>query len=260
MCCINAMHFIYHFKRSVHTATLMALKSLLLLLATLISLKSFSQAVEIINQADIKNLPESIKFAFLEAATDTSEIKYVATILARDKNKKSNIEFLYSEIRKQANKLGANCYKLKSFTRGGKRNEAILVLDSYFASDSLLKINTRNHEKNVVFLFGKEREDEKTITFDLNGEEKEIKAGTFYKIFLKEGENIKVSKGGFAGSVMLLIGERDSQPCFYALSGFGLADMSQQSSNSISFNTGGISRIGNISLGLLLTQLLKQAN
>ena len=133
-------------------------------------------------------------------------------------------------------------------------------MDSYVASESLLNINTANHEMNVVFIFGGERDDDKTISFNVNNENEEIKSGTYYKIILKEGEEIKVSKGGFTGAAMWLNWEKDKQPSFYTLSGFGLSDLAQQPANGIGFNTGKINRIGNISLGLLLTQLLKQGN
>lgn len=244
------------------------MKKLLLLLTTFTSLTAFSQRVEVLNKADVKNLPEGKKFAFIEPETDTSQIQYVATFLAKDKNRKSVIEILYFAIREQANKLGANCYKIKTFARDTLKHESVLILDSYFASENLLSINRTNYEKNVVFIFGAEREDDKTMSFKLNGESKEIKAGTYYKITLKEGEEVKVSKGGaVGGEAMWLKWEKDKPPAFYSLSGFGLSDWSeQQRTNSfnqgsaIAFNTGRINRIGNISVGLLLKQLLKQGN
>src|SRR5437763_665572 len=79
------------------------------------------------------------------------------------------------------------------------------------------------------------------------------------KIVLKEGEKIKVSKGGFTGAAMWLGWEKDKQPAFYTLSGFGVADLMQQPDNAIALNTGGTSRIGSISLGLLLTHILRQS-
>jgi hypothetical protein len=243
------------------------MKKLLLLLITFTSLTVFSQKVEILNKADVKNLAESKKFAFVEPATDTGQIQYVATFLAKDKNRKSVIETLYFAIREQATKVGANCYKIKSFARDTLKHESVLILDSYFATESLLNANRENYEKNVVFIFGAERDGEKTMSFNLNGETKEIKSGTYYKISLKEGEEIKVSKGGVVGGESMRFNwEKDKQPAFYSLSGFGLSDWSEQQrvnsfqGSAIAFNTGRINRIGNISLGLLLTQLLKQGN
>jgi hypothetical protein len=241
------------------------LNKLLFLLASLISLTASSQHVKVINKAEIKNLPEGKKYAFIEPTTDTSQIQFVATIIGKDKNRKKNIESLYFEIRKAANKLGANCYKLRTFARDTLNHETVLILDSYYASEDILNQNTANHEYNVVFIFGEEREDEKTISFDLNGVSKEIKAGTYYKITLKEGEEIKVKKGGLIGDALSLSWEKDKQPSFYTLSGFGLSNFNMPPSYGnqmpvlgVGFKTGSINKIGNISLGLLLTQLLKQ--
>ncbi len=235
-------------------------KVLLTLVCLLFVTVSFSQKTEVVQKSDLENLPEGKKYAFIEPATDTSKIKFVATILAKDKNRKSVIENMYFAIREKANKMGANCYKIKTFTRDPLNSEAILILDSYVASDSVLTQNSANHEKNIVFIFGNERDDDNSITFNINGEKKEIKSGTYFKITLKEKEEVKVSKGGFTGAAMWLNWENDKQPAFYTLSGFGLSDFNQQPMNGISFNTGKINRIGNISVGLLLTQLLKQGN
>ena len=224
------------------------------------TLNTYSQSVDIITKSDIKNLTEGKNFAFVEPATDTNFLQFVATIRAKDKNKKSVIENLYFGIRKQANSLGATCFKLKSFTRSDSGNEVILILDCYFAYEATLTTNTDNHEKNSVFIFGGEREDDKTISATVNGDTKEIKPGTYFKYILKEREELKFSKGGFTGAAIWLNWEKDKQPQFYSLSGFALNDINHQPANGIAFNTGRINRISNINLGLLLTKLLKQGN
>jgi len=236
------------------------MKNLVIILFIFLPISLLSQNVEIIQQADIKNLPEAKIFAFIEPTTDTSDIRYLATMSATAKNKKSVIENLYFDIRKEATQIGANCYKIRSFERGGSQNEAILILDCYVASESTLKENTKNHEDNVVFIFGGEREGEPSTSFKINDEEIELNSGTYYKITLKPEEKIKISKGSITGASITLRWEKDKKPAFYTLSGFGLAPMNQQPMNGISFNTANINKIQNISLGLLLTKLLKQAN
>lgn len=237
-----------------------ALKKILLLLTTISVLTSFSQRVDIINKADIKNLPTGKIFAFIEPTTDTSQIKFVATILACERNKKSNIENLYFKIREEATKLGANCYKLKSFERGGSNNEAILILECFVATEITLNQNTANHEKNVVFIFGNEREDDEAIFFKVNGETKEIKSGSYFKFTLEPDENLRISIGGFTGESIKLKWEKDKKPAFYSLSGLGISPVAQSTSIGIGVNTGRINLIKNISVGFLLTQLLKQGN
>lgn len=221
---------------------------------------AYTQKIEIIKKSDLKNLPKGKKYAFIEPTIDTSKIEFVATILARDKNKKSIIEKLYFNIREQATKLGANCYKLKSFTRDTLKNETVLILESYVASDSLLALNTASHEKNAVFIFGSDKDDGKTVSLNVNGETKEIKSETYFKFILKEGEELSLSKGGFLGEKMWLSWGKDKQPAFFSLSGFGLSDWKEQPANGVAFNSGRINPIENISFGLLLTLLFKQGN
>jgi len=236
------------------------MRRLFLLLAIFFANAVHSQSVKVINSAGVKNLPKAFVYAFLEPSIDTMQVQYVATILAKDKNRQSVIEGLYSEIRKKATELGANCFLIKSFARDTLKHESVLILDSYYASDSIINLNTSKHDKNVVYVFGEEREGEKTMTFNLNGEKKEIVSGTYYKINLTEGKDVMISKGGVAGESVTLSWMNDKQTLFFTLSGFGLSRLADQPAFGVGFNTGKINRIGNVSLGLLLTKLLKPGN
>jgi hypothetical protein len=230
-------------------------------LALIITINCTAQKVEILKKAEVGNLPEAKVFTFIEPTTDTSNIQFVATIAAKVNGKKQAIEFLYYEIRKKATKMGANCYRIKSFTRIPLNNQCELILDSYVTSDSVLNSMIDSHEKNVVFIFGYESENDKSVSVNVNGEKREIKAGHYLKFELKEGEELKLNKGGaIGGSTAWLVWEKDKQPQFYTLTGFGLSNITQQPANGISFHTGKISRIYNVSVGLLLINLLKQSD
>jgi hypothetical protein len=108
------------------------------------------------------------------------------------------------------------------------------------------------------------------MAFNLNGELKTIKSGTYYKVALEEGKEIKVNKGGpIAGATMWLNWKKDKQPAFYSLSSFGISGNNQSSFSQnngynsgsvISFNTGRINQITDINLGFLLVQILGQNN
>jgi len=222
------------------------------------SLASFSLGTRILHKADIGKLPEATKFAFIEPSSDSTGFQYVALIEGNDLIRKSNIENLYFEIRKRANKLGANCFRLKSFTPDNGNGEVILILETFYATDSVLQINKYNHEKNVVFIFGDEKEEGKPFSFTINKELKEIKSGRFYKIELTESDEFFINKGGVTGTTLYLKFEEANQPMFYTLSGFGASYQQFMQSSGIAFKTGGINRIENVSLGLLITQILKQ--
>lgn len=246
------------------------MKKFLLILSIITALTTFSQSIIVTKKADKNNLPTSKKFIFIDSTIDISNTQFVATILAKDDYRNTTIESLYFEILKQANKLGANCYKLKTFSRDTLKfslnHKTVLTLDCYYASDSVLTANISKYEKNVVYVFGKEKKDDKTMTFKLNGETKSIKSGTYYKIVLEEGKEFKVNKGGpVGGATMWLHWKRDRQPSFYSLSSFGISGSNESSfpqnngynsGNIISFNTGRINPIADINLGLLLVQIL----
>lgn len=219
-----------------------------------------AQMVKIISSSDLNNLPASDLFTFLEPSLDTATFVFVASIQAKDRDRKEIIESMYFAIREQAIKLGANSFRLNSFTRDTLDSEAFLVLDCYFATDEILNINRSLREVNAVFLFGEERKDSKSMKVDVNKEEKEIKAGTYLKYVLNENEELLLSKGGVTGSSLLLKGEKETKSTFYSLSGFGLGELSRQPANGISFNSGRINKISNMSLGLLMVELLQQGN
>ncbi|MEP7264028.1 MAG: hypothetical protein ABI772_06010 [Bacteroidota bacterium] len=183
----------------------------------------------------------------------------MATLQVKAKNRKPVIGTMYFAIREEAKKLGANCFIINYYVWDTLNNVSILVLDSYYASDSILTINAIGHETNAVYIFGKEGMDEKTISFTVKGEKMEIKSGTFLKYALTEKDDFYISKGGFAGESIRIMWGSNMPPAFYTLSGFGVDEM-MLFNDRIAFHSGKINQLSNISLGLLLTHLLKQGN
>ena len=237
------------------------MKKIFTFLIILVTGNCFAQRTEIIKKAELGTLSEGKVYAFIEPSIDSSDLQFFAKISSKVKGKKNAIELLYYEIRKKATKLGANCYKISSFARNSATNECELILDSYVASDTILSINTANHVKNVVFVFGRENEDDKPISPNINNETVEIKGGHYLKLELTEGKELKLNKGGaLTGATAWINWQKDKEPQFYTLTGLGLAALPQQPANGISFNTGRINRINNMSVGFLLIKLLKQSN
>ena len=228
----------------------------------LIGINGFSQGVTTIKKAESLKLLPGKKYAYVEPAIDTNSLVYVATLQGKDRIRSANIENIYYVIREKANKLGANCYIFRYFNIDQANDEVTLILDSYYATDSLLAVNTANHENNVVYIFGNEKGNDNAMTYYFNGVSREIKSGTFHKIVLKKGEEIKLNKGGATGAFVSLSWKQDNKPVFYSLSGFGLNMVDTkpgmgENHNGISFHSGAINQIENISLGYLMTLLLK---
>lgn len=232
------------------------IKTLLLLI--LVSNFCFSQTIEIIKKSENKILVKGNDFAFLEKNTDTNKLEFVATIKSTGINSKTNLSSLYFAILEKAKAIGANCFKLNSFSLNDSSKIYSLTLDTYFGVDSLLDQNFDNHEKNMFFIFGDEKiNGSDTYTFKIDGEKKKIKSGTYYKQELKEGKEVKINKGGISGMSIWLNWKPKRQSAFFNFTGFGLGGGSVPVGVvGASFNTGRITNIdGN--LGSLLTQILK---
>jgi len=234
-------------------------KQLVLICFLFFANNAWSQKVEVMN-ASGKVYQEGKKFAFIEPVTDTKGYEFVGSVKATIRNKKSIISTLFFAIKEKANKLGANCYKVQSFSREDSLKDAVLILDCYVASDSLIDVNFNNHEKNVVFIFGEEKKDPTdTYRFNLNDEKKEITSGSYYRYDLREGEELKINKGGFTGASMWINWKKNKPAIFLTLSGFQVTDVGLGGGETVTtFSTGGLNQV-NISLGYLLTQLLIQS-
>jgi hypothetical protein len=224
---------------------------------------ALSQDIRIINQGDGRELPVSTIFTFLEPIVNMGQVEFVATIEARIESKSGALEKLYSAIRKRAVGMGATCYKFNAFSRPDSIRETILVLDCYYAGETIMKFNAENQSLNTIFIFGNEAPGDKSITFHLNGEPKIISGGSYFKYELKDGEEVKINKGGFTGATVFIKWKTNQQPLFYTLSGFGLSGINIAPAGigaGGTFNTGRIHPITNSSMGILMTQILNQGN
>jgi hypothetical protein len=189
---------------------------------------------------------------------DTTAVHFVALIKATGSGKKSDIEQLYLKLQEKALELGANAFRLKDYTKADDTNPSTLVLDTYYATDSALKNNFQQVEKNVVYIFGDADKSNKVYSFKINGEKKEIQGGHFYKQVLVQGQELKINKGGFAGATLWLNWKENRPPTYLTLSGFGLGGSPPPPGvMGASFNTGRINLVHG-GLGPLLVQVLKQ--
>jgi hypothetical protein len=219
---------------------------------------SFSQT-EVIRKSDKQFSIPGNDFAFIESTTDTTKLEFVATIKSTGKNNAS-IQKTYFDILDKAKSYGANCFKLNSYTRNDSSNEITLILDTYFGNDSILNINFVNHEESTIFVFGDENpNDTKTYSFKVNGEKKTIKSGTYYKQIIKEGEEIKINKGGISGMTMWFKYKQGSKATFLTLTGLGLGGGPVPNDIiGVSINTGRLNHVQG-DLGSLLKNILKQS-
>jgi hypothetical protein len=217
----------------------------------------FSQT-ETIRKSDRQFPIPGNDFAFIEPATDTTNLEFVATIKATGKANGS-VQDAYFTIREQATKTGANCFRLSSYTRNDSLHTVTLVLDTYFGNDSVLNANFGRHEESAVFVIGDDNPAEgKTYTFKVNGNKKTINSGTYFKQIIKEGETIKINKGGISGMTIWFKYTPGKKATFLTLTGVGLGGGAVPGDIvGVAVNTGRLHHIPG-DLGCLLKNILKQ--
>ena len=115
---------------------------------------NYYQHAEILNQSGNKNDYVVGSFEYIEDVSDTSKLKYIATLKITDKtfNYKSIVAtWLYNGFYSTAHKLGADAFCLKKYAYSD--SDATVILDVYFGGNNFLKINQSKRIKNKIYLF-----------------------------------------------------------------------------------------------------------
>lgn len=225
-------------------------------IVSLIGFSTSGQTVEILKQSDYIKQSDDKDFAFIESSTDITALKFVATLKITGVDKLASLETVYFKAKEKAHELGANSFKLSDYVQNDNPRQSMLTVDVYNGNDSILNVNFANHEKNVVYIFGSERKSNETYSFKIDNVRQELKSGTYYRHENKEGQEIKINKGGLTGATMWIKWKKDKPATFLTLTGFGLGGgQVPYGTVGVSFNTGRINYIdGN--LGHLLIQLM----
>lgn len=212
---------------------------------------SSAQPVEVITKSDFKSSGVKKNFSFIEPATDTSHLSFVAAIKITGAFKNSDIANLYLKLKTSAQNMGANCFRVKSFHREENLEEATLTLDVFYAEYAQLLNNYTHHEGNIVYIFGSRKTGVTTNSCRINGVKKPFEQGMYLKEKIPEGGEIKINKS-IAGAALTIKWEKGKQPYFFSLTGF---DVMPGSSNDLTIKTGGLDKIDS-DLGHLMAAIL----
>ena len=228
----------------------------LILILFVISL-SVSAQVEIIKEGKTYSRYAD-DFVFIDSQTDTIQLVFVARIKASEKENKNTLQTLFLQIQNKATKLGATSFKVYSFQRNPTTTEALLILDVYFASQDLLLSNEANYTKNVVYVFGGEQPSQDEFSCKVDNQKMVFKSGTYLKLPLQQGKELKVSKGGITGAAAWFNWKEEKPAIFLSISGIGLAGggVSPNGGVGVAFTTGSLNKIDS-NLGYLYTPNLK---
>jgi hypothetical protein len=196
-------------------------------------------------------------FVFIEKTFDHSFLKYIHTFQCVSKQG-DDIPSLVRAIRVQAQSMGANCFKLKNFERNDTAKAMTLTLDTYFADEQQLELNSQLHEKNVIYIFTNDEFSDRSYSFQIDGEKVSLKSGHYYKYIIPVGTEVKINNGGFTGTTVKVNWKENNPSRFFSLTGFALADAQHQPSTvGVAFTTGKINYVS-ANIGLLLSNVLQQ--
>ncbi|MCD7971960.1 MAG: hypothetical protein LUG18_04735 [Candidatus Azobacteroides sp.] len=180
----------------------------------------FSQYIDVVQKNNITGLKEQTEFEYL-FNPDTEKLTPVAILRAWGKY---NISQLFNTVREEANKLGANCFIVTEYVNDDMTSKnSSLTLNVYFAEENILMENDRKKEKNVVYIFGKDKAGKGKTSFKFNGEKTDIPNREFFRYEPEAYENINIKKGGIFGADLQISGVTISNiPVYLTLSGLGV--------------------------------------
>jgi hypothetical protein len=121
-----------------------------------VSLFSFGQKIEETDLSGYKHNYVVSKLQFIEDASDTARLNYIAEVKFSDVQTNYLIIASWLDaIKIKAKSLGANAYLVHSFFED--ENSVVLTLHFYFAGEKFLKANKLKRDTNSVFVFNQTR-------------------------------------------------------------------------------------------------------
>jgi hypothetical protein len=227
----------------------------------LIAKFTISQTVEFISKSDIKLKPihKSKPSVFIHPKTDTTQLQFVAAYKAIGDDSTSQPGGIFLTIKTSARNLGANFFRLRNFYYDSLKRPCIFI-DAYYGPEATLAANTTNYEANTVFIFGPSHRGNDTFALKVNNTARPFGAETYLKFVLQEGEELKLSKGGFTGTRARLKYQKNKLPIYLMAMGGGIGGGASPASGAIgvSFNTGEIRDLTD-DYGQFLALILKEA-
>jgi len=206
----------------------------------------YAQTIEILQKGDTINKPKYQQFIYLCDSTDLSSAKFVAKIKSRGSLKHTTN--LYYYIKNKAQSMGANAYRLESFTKTDALNGE-LILSAFFCEDTLFDSNFNYIPKDQIFVFGNDDLTEtKNQGYKVQGAKQEIGSGKFKVFPIGENDEIKITKGGLTGMTVWFKRSEYGYSKFLTFSGFGLNGGGAAvgpgcNGVGLSFNTGKINHV-----------------
>lgn len=188
------------------------------LLATLLTFSSFSQKVVVQKSQYYQSFAEPDGLSFISPKLDLTPHPEVGTLYATipGQTDKALLK-LYEKIWTEANKAGANAYRVNKALSDSLGNFEVL-LTLYFLDDEALKKSAALFPTNMIYLFGDlNPKPKKTSTLRWNDTLVELGGMHYLSAWNKIGGETKMYVGNVFGSSITIIGESNTPPVYLAV-------------------------------------------
>jgi hypothetical protein len=167
--------------------------------------------------------PKSIRMDLLDPAIDSGDVEFLATIRARIKDNKkwgtTGWFLLYNDIQMRAERqFRANVFRVRDYSRSDTGRYASLTLDVYYSSDSVSRLNASKKQRNMLYVWPEpvSYDPKKEYAFKLNGAEVKLRYLQYFKLPLRDGDKVVLSKGNMDYVVR---GKAGGQPVYLVFYG-----------------------------------------
>lgn len=157
MTLISPSHLNFNFLTNCKLKPLLRIGALLIIIGACSLRHVQAQEIEIMAKPSKRNLSVGYFFDYLHPSVDTTQIVFIATLKATGKKKNAYIPVLYTLLKQKANELGGNCFKILNYERDSIHQSASLLINVYYAGDSMLTYNERVLPKNNAVVFADEK-------------------------------------------------------------------------------------------------------
>lgn len=233
------------------------MKNIILLILLLLTAQNWAQTLTVLEINDTLQRPKYQQFIYLSPTTSVDQAVFVAKIKASGSLK--NISDLFDKIKVKAQAYGANAFQFVAFTATNPP-EGELILNAYFAEDTLLDTNFESLPKNKLYVYGNDNFLEtKTQSYKVQGQKQEIASGQYQIYDLSVQDEWRINKGGFTGMTLFLSKQTDGNSYFLNFGGIGLAGaaVNPYGGIGVSISTGSISHV-EPNLALLLLHIFTE--
>lgn len=181
---------------------------------------------------------------FIHPKMDTSLLQFVAAFKATGNDSLTLPGELFLQLKKAARHHGCNLFQFTGLFRDSIKRPQITI-HGYFGSASAFDMNRLNYEENEIFIFCPEKARIDTFSLKVNDTIQMFSNNTYLKYTLKEGEELRLSKGGFSGFRLKLKYKKGKPPVYLMVTGFGLGSLSPPTAGvvGVSMRTGQITEM-----------------